>query len=100
MAKVAIFRLWAVFNGFVWQGIPIMIPVATFGVYVLLGGKLEPGLVFSSLALIDLIRIPMNLFPQSMQILVQVYVSLYRIENLLTAQETEAQVAPAAEYAR
>lgn len=98
MVEVAVFRLWAVANGFVWQGMPIILPVITFGVFVTIGGDLKPGLVFSSLALLDLVRIPMNLFPQAMQVLVQVYVGLLRIDKLLRADESEQQIATDAEY--
>lgn len=77
---------------------PILLPVCTFGVHVALGGQLEPGLVFSSLALLDLVRNPMNAIPQAIQGLVQVYVGMRRIESLLQADEVEQQVATNAEY--
>eukprot|EP00928_Gymnodinium_smaydae_P032039 TRINITY_DN23320_c0_g1_i2.p1 TRINITY_DN23320_c0_g1~~TRINITY_DN23320_c0_g1_i2.p1 ORF type:complete len:1474 (-),score=167.19 TRINITY_DN23320_c0_g1_i2:114-4469(-) len=87
MGLIGKLKLFDVANGMVWQGIPAILPLFTFGVYVLLGGQLEPGMVFSSLALIDLVRIPMNLFPQALQVIVQVLVGVYRIQKLLLEDE-------------
>jgi ABC-type multidrug transport system fused ATPase/permease subunit len=89
MDHVARFKLFECFNAFVWMGIPALLPMITFGTYVLIGGSLEPQRVFTSLALIDMVRVPMNLFPQALQVLSQIKVGLGRIENLLLAEEMQ-----------
>lgn len=89
MSKISKFKVFDVINGLVWQGVPTILPLITFGTFVACGGTLSSGLVFSSLALIDLLRVPMNLFPQALQILVQVKVGMDRIENVLLASETK-----------
>jgi ABC-type multidrug transport system fused ATPase/permease subunit len=89
MDKIRRFKIFDVINGLVWQGFPTILPLITFGIFVAAGGRLDPGLVFSSLAYLDMIRVPMNLFPQALQILVQVKVGMDRIEGLLLADEVK-----------
>eukprot|EP00930_Biecheleria_cincta_P034402 TRINITY_DN23780_c0_g1_i1.p1 TRINITY_DN23780_c0_g1~~TRINITY_DN23780_c0_g1_i1.p1 ORF type:complete len:1507 (+),score=289.06 TRINITY_DN23780_c0_g1_i1:550-4521(+) len=90
MGKISDQKLFDVYNGLIWQGLPAILPLLTFGSYVLLGGHLDPALVFSSLALLDLVRVPMNLFPQALQVLVQISVGTERIQQLLLAEELQA----------
>eukprot|EP00449_Zooxanthella_nutricula_P065361 CAMPEP_0198567006 /NCGR_PEP_ID=MMETSP1462-20131121/104104_1 /TAXON_ID=1333877 /ORGANISM="Brandtodinium nutriculum, Strain RCC3387" /LENGTH=222 /DNA_ID=CAMNT_0044298047 /DNA_START=33 /DNA_END=698 /DNA_ORIENTATION=+ len=79
MRRIARFKAFEVLNGLVWQGMPLMLPVLTFGAFLALGGILDTALVFSSLALLDMVRIPMNLFPQALQVVIQVKVGMDRI---------------------
>eukprot|EP00929_Paragymnodinium_shiwhaense_P029915 TRINITY_DN17055_c0_g1_i1.p1 TRINITY_DN17055_c0_g1~~TRINITY_DN17055_c0_g1_i1.p1 ORF type:complete len:1486 (-),score=344.05 TRINITY_DN17055_c0_g1_i1:247-4704(-) len=87
MKSVAKFKVFDVINGLMWQGVPALLPLATIGTYVLMGGELKPGKVFAALALLDQIRTPMNLIPQAVQVVVQVKIGIDRIEKLLLAQE-------------
>lgn len=90
MAEISNQKFFDVCNGLIWQGLPAILPLLTFGSYVILGGQLDPGLVFSSLALIDLLRVPMNLFPTALQVIVQISVGTERIQQLLLAEELQA----------
>eukprot|EP00931_Biecheleriopsis_adriatica_P003833 TRINITY_DN105594_c0_g1_i1.p1 TRINITY_DN105594_c0_g1~~TRINITY_DN105594_c0_g1_i1.p1 ORF type:complete len:1434 (-),score=269.24 TRINITY_DN105594_c0_g1_i1:143-4297(-) len=72
-------------------GTTAILQLATFGIFVLIGGDLSPGLVFSSLALFDLLQVPMNLFPITVQFLVQMKVGIDRMQALLHAEEVSSQ---------
>ena len=64
-----------------------IVQLATFSAYILLGGQLTAGIVFSSLAIFDMLQLPMSLLPITVQYLAQTYVSVLRIEKLLRAEE-------------
>ncbi|CAK9068911.1 unnamed protein product [Durusdinium trenchii] len=66
-----------------------IVQLATFSAYILLGGQLTAGIVFSSLAIFDMLQLPMSLLPITVQYLAQTYVSVLRIEKLLRAEEVD-----------
>lgn len=87
MKQLAYQKLLGVLNGFIWQGLPTLLPLATIGTYAAFGGALSPGIVFASLALLDMTTFPMKVFPESLQWLVQAKIGVDRIERLLLAEE-------------
>lgn len=66
-----------------WASTPILMSVLTFTTYVLLGNKLTPSKVFTSLALFNMLISPLNSFPWVINGLVQAYVSFKRIQGFL-----------------
>nr|QUF59457.1 ATP-binding cassette transporter Abcc10 [Brachionus angularis] len=66
-----------------WASTPILMSVLTFITYVLLGNKLTPSKVFTSLALFNMLIMPLNSFPWVVNGLVQAWVSIKRLEKFL-----------------
>jgi ATP-binding cassette subfamily C (CFTR/MRP) protein 10 len=66
-----------------WASTPILMSVLTFITYVLLGNKLTPSKVFTSLALFNMLISPLNAFPWVINGLVQAWVSLKRVQSFL-----------------
>lgn len=66
-----------------WACTPILMSVATFTTYVLVGNTLSPSKVFTSLALFNMLINPLNSFPWVINGLVQAWVSLKRIQEFL-----------------
>ena len=84
------FKSWQTVLGLLFGGsATAVVQLATFSVFVLFGGDLTAGIVFSSLAIFDMIQVPMTLIPITVQYLAQCYVSIIRIERLLSAKEIE-----------
>lgn len=73
--------------GIAWTLTPILLPLVTFGVFVLVGGQLTASVAFTTLALLDVLRVPVNLIPQTIQFLTQMAVGMKRISDLLKAEE-------------
>lgn len=55
---------------------PLLLPLLTFRAFLRGGGTLDPGLLFSSLAVLDLFRVPMRLLPEALQSIVRGRVGL------------------------
>lgn len=89
LALIRQYKLVNAGNSLAFQGLPKLMPLATFGVYVLCGHELNPGLVFSSLAVIDLVQGPINMLSQAVQSFVQIRVSIDRIQRILLAKELQ-----------
>ncbi|RWW04635.1 hypothetical protein BHE74_00027591, partial [Ensete ventricosum] len=51
------------FNSFILNSIPVLVTVASFGVYSLLGGDLTPAKAFTSLSLFSVLRFPLFMLP-------------------------------------
>eukprot|EP00931_Biecheleriopsis_adriatica_P029201 TRINITY_DN17370_c0_g1_i1.p1 TRINITY_DN17370_c0_g1~~TRINITY_DN17370_c0_g1_i1.p1 ORF type:complete len:1189 (+),score=219.29 TRINITY_DN17370_c0_g1_i1:514-3567(+) len=92
MSIIASFKSWMILISLLFgQASNAILQLITFGAFVLLGGELSAGIVFSSLALFDLLQIPMNLFPITIQFLTEMSVSIGRIERLLLAEEIQSE---------
>ena len=70
-----------------WQGLPVLIALATFSSVVLTGGFLSPRIVFTSLALLQLLRFPLAMLPSIVSSIVEAHVSLKRIQKFLDLPE-------------
>merc|ERR1719502_824980 len=73
--------------GVVWTLTPILLPLVTFTVFSMMGGHLTTTTAFTALALFDVLKVPVNLLPQTIQFLTQLAVSMRRIRDLLMAEE-------------
>lgn len=78
-----------IFNYLVFQ-----VSCVTFATYVLMDEKnvLDPSKAFVSLALLNLLRMPMSMLPNVINQLVQTWVSVKRIDSFLNADELEPYV--------
>ncbi|KAG0075872.1 hypothetical protein BGZ92_002684, partial [Podila epicladia] len=69
--------------------VPVIAATLTFVTYSLAGNELTPAVVFSSLSLFNVMRMPLMIFPQVVSAMVDATVSVRRIEDLLMADELE-----------
>uniref|UniRef100_T1JAN4 ABC-type xenobiotic transporter n=1 Tax=Strigamia maritima TaxID=126957 RepID=T1JAN4_STRMM len=73
-----------------WATSSMLIAFLTFFAYVFVFGKtLTTSKVFTSFALINILLVPLNVFPWTVNGLMEAWVSLKRIERLLTFPEIE-----------
>ncbi|CAG8565444.1 11234_t:CDS:10, partial [Racocetra persica] len=68
---------------------PVFASIISFVVFVLTGGTLTSELVFSSLALFNIIRLPLKLLPMVIAVATDAWVSIGRIQEILLADELE-----------
>ncbi|KAF9169153.1 hypothetical protein BGX21_010914 [Mortierella sp. AD011] len=69
--------------------VPVLAATLTFVAYNLTGHELTPAVVFSSLSLFNIMRMPLMIFPQVVSGMVDAIVSARRIEDILLAEELE-----------
>lgn len=74
---------------YLWDGLPILLAIVIFAVYVLLGHQLTAATVFTTLSLIDMLMMPLNIFPWMLNAVVQAKVSLDRIERFLQVPDQD-----------
>ncbi|KAG1674091.1 Multidrug resistance-associated protein 1 [Nymphon striatum] len=72
-----------------WQNVPILISLASFATYVYIdkNNVLTPNVAFVSIALFNLIKVPMMLFPVAFSSIVEARVSIKRIDKFLNSEE-------------
>ncbi|KAF4994488.1 hypothetical protein FGRMN_5758 [Fusarium graminum] len=76
------------------QFLPVLAIMITFIVYAVVHGSLDPAVVFSSLAMLYLLRVPTNWLPVSLSLAADAVQSIKRIEGFLLAEEVQAQTVP------
>lgn len=74
-------------NRFMNFAAPLLVALATFGTYIMLGNTLTAGDVFSSLAFFGLLRNYLSWFPRGIAVLSQCLVSQKRISAFLAENE-------------
>ncbi|CAO1343275.1 unnamed protein product [Diamesa hyperborea] len=74
---------------FVWSMAPFLVSLASFVTYVLMGGVLTPETAFVSLALFNILRFPMAMFPMMITFVMQAWVSIKRINKFLNSEELD-----------
>ncbi|QRV85046.1 ABC transporter transmembrane region [Ceratobasidium sp. AG-Ba] len=77
---------------FVWQLAPTMVAVVSFMCYVALGNELTVSIAFTSIALFNMVKSPLNVIPQWIVSIMQAGVSLGRIAAFLSEDEVPAGV--------
>jgi len=104
LSLITTWQYWRCGIELIFSAFPLLLPLLTFGSYVLLGGKVSPELVFPSLALFDLLNAPMSMLPVGVTFMAQARVSAQRIEKLLLAEELDecrpAEDSDATDYVR
>ena len=88
--------LWGAFSVFLWGSTPLFVSVSTFALYGYLGNELTAAKAFTSLALFNVIRFPINALPMAVNMWISASVSNKRLFNFLIAEEQEDSAALAA----
>uniref|UniRef100_A0A1A7XY85 ATP-binding cassette sub-family C member 10 n=1 Tax=Iconisemion striatum TaxID=60296 RepID=A0A1A7XY85_9TELE len=80
---------------YTWAALPVIISILTFVCYVLLGHQLTAAKVFTTVALIGMLIVPLNAFPWVLNGILEAKVSLDRIQRFfkLTNQDLLAHYA-------
>ncbi|NWS95557.1 MRP7 protein, partial [Mionectes macconnelli] len=68
---------------YLWAALPVVISIATFVTYALLGHQLTATKVFTALALVGMLILPLNSFPWVLYGTLEAKVSLDRIQHFL-----------------
>ncbi|XP_041696295.2 ATP-binding cassette sub-family C member 10-like [Coregonus clupeaformis] len=68
---------------YTWVALPVVISIITFVTYVLLGHELTAAKVFTTLALVNMLILPLNSFPWVLNGTLEAKVSLDRIQRFL-----------------
>eukprot|EP00668_Euglena_longa_P015617 GGOE01019733.1.p1 GENE.GGOE01019733.1~~GGOE01019733.1.p1 ORF type:complete len:1708 (+),score=434.21 GGOE01019733.1:758-5125(+) len=76
---------------------PLAMTVVSFAVFVATGGVLTPEVVFTSISLFNVIKLPLIFFPAVIQVVVEAAVSTRRIEDFLLLPEATPQQGAAPE---
>lgn len=93
--ELQIIKSGAVVNAyvfFIWNMIPFLVTIASFATFVLVdpeNNKITANTVFVSVSLFNLLRIPMTVFPIMIQMMMQAWVSVVRINNFLNAENLD-----------
>uniref|UniRef100_A0A4W3JSB3 ATP-binding cassette, sub-family C (CFTR/MRP), member 10 n=1 Tax=Callorhinchus milii TaxID=7868 RepID=A0A4W3JSB3_CALMI len=74
---------------YTWAALPVVISILTFMTYVLLGHKLTAPKVFTTLALVEMLIMPLNNFPWILNGILEAKVSLERIQRFLKLSDQD-----------
>ena len=91
-AEIKSIKKQALWNAVLWityAGAPLVVTLATFMVYIFAdpSNVLTAEKVFGTVALFNVVRIPMNQFPRFLMEAVKLHVSLKRIDNYLNSED-------------
>jgi ABC-type multidrug transport system fused ATPase/permease subunit len=75
------------FTGFLWTGTPLLVSLSTFVAFTLAGNQLTAEAAFTSLALFNIIRFPINMLPSVISGLIDSKVSVERLQKYLQGEE-------------
>uniref|UniRef100_A0A0A9YH98 Multidrug resistance-associated protein 1 n=2 Tax=Lygus hesperus TaxID=30085 RepID=A0A0A9YH98_LYGHE len=78
-------------TSFIWSCAPFLVSLVTFAVYVLVDEKnvLDAKTAFVSLSLFNLLRFPLSMLPMMISNLVQVGVSVKRVNKFMNSEELD-----------
>ncbi|NXK85455.1 MRP7 protein, partial [Formicarius rufipectus] len=74
---------------YLWAALPVVISIAIFITYVLLGHQLTATKVFTALALVGMLILPLNAFPWVLNGTLEAKVSLDRIQHFLELMDQD-----------
>ena len=74
---------------FTWMTAPLLVAVASFATYVLVGNPLTPQVAFVALSLFNILRFPMSMLPFLVSFLVECSVSITRMNKFLNHEELD-----------
>lgn len=75
---------------FLWTASPVIVSVATFGVFTFLGHDLTPEIAFPALALINILRFPINALPNVISSIIDSQVSIERLQAYFLSYDLDA----------
>ncbi|KIO12017.1 hypothetical protein M404DRAFT_962517 [Pisolithus tinctorius Marx 270] len=81
------FRMKSVLSATVWTAAPVLVSVISLFVYVDQGYQLTPSVAFTTIALMGMLRQPLNVFPNFLVQVFEARLSLERIEAFLKEEE-------------
>ncbi|NXS38652.1 MRP7 protein, partial [Pomatostomus ruficeps] len=74
---------------YMWAALPVVVSIAIFVTYVLLGHQLTATKVFTALALVEMLILPLNGFPWVLNAILEAKVSLDRIQQFLELKDQD-----------
>ncbi|KAJ6635068.1 Multidrug resistance-associated protein 1 [Pseudolycoriella hygida] len=74
-------------SNFCWDVTPPIVALVSYVTFVLLGGEFTPNVAFVSITLFNILQYPMGSFPMMLAYVVQVVVSLKRINKFMNSEE-------------
>ncbi|NXY03430.1 MRP7 protein, partial [Pteruthius melanotis] len=74
---------------YMWAALPVVVSIAIFVTYVLLGHQLTATKVFTALALVGMLILPLNGFPWVLNAILEAKVSLDRIQQFFELMEQD-----------
>ncbi|EWM27872.1 multidrug resistance-associated protein 1-like isoform 1 [Nannochloropsis gaditana] len=74
---------------FTWNIVPLAVSLTSFAVYVLMGHELTSSTAFTSIALFNILRFPLAMFPQMLSSTAEALLSLERIARFLETPEVD-----------
>eukprot|EP00928_Gymnodinium_smaydae_P039135 TRINITY_DN26803_c0_g3_i1.p1 TRINITY_DN26803_c0_g3~~TRINITY_DN26803_c0_g3_i1.p1 ORF type:complete len:1351 (-),score=174.93 TRINITY_DN26803_c0_g3_i1:204-4199(-) len=83
------YQLLNIISSAMWSVAPILTGVATFAVYTTCYGTLSAGTAFSALALFNVLRFPLTMFPNMVTSAVEAGVAIDRIQDFLLSPEVK-----------
>lgn len=92
--EMRILRKTAVYSAgtyFVWTMAPFLVQLFSFMTYVLVDDEnvLDPETAFVSLALFNILRFPLTMFPMMITFAMQAWVSIQRIDKFMNSEEID-----------
>lgn len=90
LKEIRLSSLLSTLNNMVFGGGPILISMAAFLTYGMLGHPLTASVAFPALSLFNLLRFPVMMLPSQITTLINGKVALDRLQNFLDADETLA----------
>jgi ATP-binding cassette, subfamily C (CFTR/MRP), member 1 len=92
LKEIKLSSLLSTLNNMVFGGGPILISMAAFLTYGMLGHPLTAAVAFPALSLFNLLRFPVMMLPSQITTLINGKVALDRLQNFLDADETRAPI--------
>lgn len=72
---------------FSWTITPFLVSMVSYITFVMMGGVLTPNVAFVSITLFNILQFPMGVFPMMIAYVIQVAVSLKRINKFMNSEE-------------
>ncbi|KAG0215811.1 hypothetical protein BGX28_008121 [Mortierella sp. GBA30] len=88
LSKLRLRFTWWIFGTALWFGTPVFVTITTFFVYTKVAGNaLTSGVAYPALALFNVLRAPMDAFPEMLSQCLRAKVSAARIDRFLDEEE-------------
>lgn len=83
---------------FMWMSTPLFVSIITFTAYTLAGNELSATTAFTSLALFNILRFPLNMLPSIISSIINAVISMKRLSIYLTSAEMDPNAITKGEY--
>ena len=90
--EMKVLKYSAILSGvatFIWSTAPLMVALASFATYVLVGNPLTPQTAFVALSLFNILRFPMSMLPFLVSFVVECSVSITRMNKYLNHEDLD-----------